>query len=138
MAKLQAFKQSCELERINFLFNNSYVVDGVSLCGTRGWTMDGSDVDEAKITAREAGRMERSLESAKTDKIIAFLHYPPVFLSFRSPEIIDALKRHNVESCYYGHLHGDAIPCAANRTIDGIAYKNISADAVNFCPYRIF
>lgn len=137
MAKLQAFKAENCLDAVEFLFNNSFAVEGLQLCGTRGWTMDGSDPDELKIILREAGRLERSLSSAGEGEKVVFLHYPPIQNNNRSAEIINVMERHGVTRCYYGHLHGVATAYAVNRTVDGIAYKLLSADALGFCPYKI-
>lgn len=137
MAKIERFKQEHSLDRIEFLFNNSFVADGLVICGTRGWTLEESNSEELKIILREAGRLERSIKSAKTAPDTVFLHYPPITNSTKSQLIIDVMQKYNIERCYYGHLHGDAVPYAVNRSVDGISYRLLSADSIGFCPYKI-
>ena len=47
------------------------------------------------------------------------------------------LKEYGIRTCYYGHLHGNAIRFAVQGEVDGIRYKLVSADGLRFCPYRI-
>ena len=47
------------------------------------------------------------------------------------------LKEYGIRTCYYGHLHGNAIRYAVQGEVDGIRYKLVSADGLRFCPYRI-
>ena len=39
--------------------------------------------------------------------------------------------------CYYGHLHADSIRLALEDEYQGIQYRLVSADHVNFQPQRI-
>ena len=57
--------------------------------------------------------------------------------SQRANHIINTLKQYNIKRCFYGHLHGKTINYAFNGVSDGIKYKLISADAIDFCPYII-
>ena len=52
-------------------------------------------------------------------------------------EIVATLKEYGIRTCYYGHLHGNAIRYAVQGEVDGIRYKLVSADGLRFCPYRI-
>ena len=52
-------------------------------------------------------------------------------------ELVDVLQEFGVTECYYGHLHGKSIRYAVQGTVDGIAYRLISADGLAFCPYKI-
>ena len=52
-------------------------------------------------------------------------------------EIMNTLKEYGIRTCYYGHLHGNAIRYAVQGEVDGIRYKLVSADGLRFCPYRI-
>ena len=47
------------------------------------------------------------------------------------------LHEYGVTECYYGHLHGKSIRFAVQGAVDGITYKLISADGLNFCPYKL-
>ena len=42
------------------------------------------------------------------------------------------LKKYNINKCYYGHLHGNSIQDAVEGNIDGIEYKLVSADGLDF------
>ena len=50
---------------------------------------------------------------------------------------IALLKEYGVRRCYYGHLHGNFIRHAVQGSVDGITYRLISADGLNFCPLKI-
>ena len=91
-----------------------------------------------KLMAREAGRLRMSLQAAgDTPRKIAFLHYPPVYPGASAKELVEVLQEFGVTECYYGHLHGKSIRYAVQGTVDGIAYRLISADGLAFCPYKI-
>lgn len=121
------------------LNNNHYEYDGTAICGTRGWFFeeDRSGEHDEKIFKRELLRLEASLQSAGDLPKIVFLHYPPRYKGYECPEIIELLKRYDVRSCYYGHLHGPSHALAMEGLWDGIQYKLVAADKLNFCPMRI-
>jgi len=123
---------------LSYLFNNSFEYDDVSICGTRGWIFpaDGAEND-VRVYEREAGRLILSLESAKCEKKIVFLHYPPIYVNIRMQKIIDILSEHGIERCFYGHVHGQSIHYAFSGIDDGIEYRCISADNLKFSPYLI-
>ena len=56
---------------------------------------------------------------------------------FRSPEILELLKKYGVTRCYYGHLHADSIRLALEGDYQGIEYRLVSADHVDFQPQQI-
>ncbi len=122
----------------DFLHNNCFESCGVSVCGTRGWLSEDGNAADEKVLNREVCRLRASLQSAppQSEKIV-FLHYPPIYLNSRTDSITDVLAEFGVRRCYYGHIHGKGIPYAVNRTIDGVAYKLLSADALGFKPYKI-
>lgn len=138
MKKMNAFLEEHALSRLRFLFNNAYEVDGVAVCGTRGW-MAGEGEDDRKILLREAGRLELSLQAAVATGLepVAFLHYPPVLVDRRCEELVAVLRRYGVRRCYYGHLHGPALQGAVNGPVDGITYRVTSCDAVEFTPLLV-
>lgn len=121
------------------LNNNHYEYEGCAICGTRGWFFEDerSGTHDEKIFKRELLRLETSLQSAGTLPKIVFLHYPPKYKGYECPEIIDLLKRYKVRQCYYGHLHGPSHALAMEGLWDGIEYKLVSADRLNFRPMRI-
>ena len=120
--------------------NNCYEYNGYALCGTRGWFFEeerGSTHDE-KIFKRELLRLEASLRSAGELPKLVFLHYPPQYRGYECKEILDLLKAYDVRQCYYGHLHGASHALAMEGQWDGIDYTLVSADRLNFKPYKIF
>lgn len=121
------------------LNNNHYEYNGWAICGTRGWFFEeerGSDHDE-KVFKRELIRLEASLQSAGDLPKIIFLHYPPLYKGYRCDEIIDLLTRYEVRQCYYGHLHGASHGLAMEGQWDGVEYRLVAADKLNFQPYKV-
>ena len=121
------------------LNNNHYEYNGYAICGTRGWFFEeerSSDHDE-RIFKRELIRLETSLQSAGDLPKIVFLHYPPRYKGYTCDEILALLERYGVRRCFYGHLHGASHSLAMEGQWDGITYKLVSADKLNFCPHRV-
>lgn len=121
------------------LNNNHYEYDGHAICGTRGWFFEEerSGLHDEKIFKRELIRLEASLKSAGDLPKIVFLHYPPKYKGYSCSEIIDLLKQYEVRLCCYGHLHGPSLALAMEGVWDGVEYRLLSADKLNFCPQRI-
>ena len=137
VSKLNAFTEENGFDTIKFLHNNSYTVDGISVCGSRGWMLDIETPHDEKVLNREIGRIKASLDSAETDNIAVFLHYPPVTEDFCCEGITKLLKEYNITRCYYGHLHGEAAKFAYDGDYNGIKYKLISCDRLGFMPLLI-
>ena len=139
MNKLDSFVKSNGFDNISFLFNNAFLVDGVSICGTRGWIRENGEAPDQKVLLREAGRLEASLkEGVKLGgELIAFIHYPPIYRAEENVYLTDVLQRYGVKRCYYAHLHGASIKGALNGFRNGIEYRLVSADGVDFNPVLI-
>ncbi len=122
------------------LNNNHYEYDGFAICGTRGWFFEEerSGEHDEKVFRRELIRLETSLKSAGDLPKIVFLHSPPMYKGYACEEILELLHRYGVRQCYYGHLHGASHGLALEGQWDGIEYKLLSADRLDFKPYRIF
>ncbi len=119
--------------------NNHYEYDGYALCGTRGWFFEedhGSQHDE-KVFRRELLRLEASLQSAGDLQKMVFLHYPPKYKGYECREILQLLKNYDVRRCFYGHLHGPSHALAMEGIWDGIDFKLVAADKLNFQPYKV-
>lgn len=136
-SKMNKFIEDNGFNSIKFIHNNAYSVEGVSICGSRGWMFESDEAHDELVLAREVGRIRRSLESAENDEIIAFLHYPPVTTDSICSEIIELLKEFNVKKCYYGHLHGVAAKIAIDDKVEGIDFRLISCDRLGFMPLLI-
>ncbi len=138
LSKMNKFIAENNFNSINILQNNSYEVDGISVCGSRGWMFESSEEHDEKILSREVGRIKMSLDSAVNENRILFLHYPPITTNSSCNEILDTLKEYGIKKCFYGHLHGMATKYAFEGEYDGIDFKLISADRLSFVPKLIY
>ena len=136
--KMNNFIVDNNFDTISILHNNSYNIDGISVCGSRGWMFDSDEPHDEKVLAREVGRIKMSLDSAQSDNKIVFLHYPPITTNSCCREIVDILSQYGIKKCYYGHLHGVAARLAVEDNIDGIDFKLISCDKLGFIPKLIY
>ena len=137
--KLDDFISDNGFSSISFLFNNAYLVEGISICGTRGWIRENGEPADLKVLNREAGRIEMPLKAGARlgGELVAFIHYPPIYGTEENAPIIEMLHKYGVKRCYYGHLHGSSINGALNGERSGINYKLVSADGVGFDPVKI-
>lgn len=141
VTNMRKFLKENNFENIDFLHNNSYEIEGKIIVGTRGWILS-EEVEDKRLTKREADRLELSIingikEYGNEKEIIAFMHYPPITKNYQNTEYIEILKKYNIKKCYYGHLHSSSIQDAAQGVIDGIEYKLVSSDGVNFKLVKI-
>ena len=121
------------------LNNNCFEYEGVALCGTRGWFFEedrGSAHDE-KVFNRELLRLEASLKAAGNLPKTVFLHYPPRYKGYECRPILDLFKQFDVRRCFYGHLHGASHGLAMEGLWDGVDFKLVSADRLNFAPFAV-
>lgn len=139
-AKFNKFCQENNFKNQFVLNNNHYVYDDWAICGTRGWFFEEekSGQHDEKVFKREIGRLEASLKSAGELKKLVFLHYPPRYKGYTCPEILTLLKEYDVRYCFYGHLHGASHGLALEGLWDGIEYRLVSADRLDFKPYKVF
>lgn len=139
MAKMNTFLSDNGFNRIRIINNNSYLVDGISVCGTRGWVNDDSEPFDQKILNRETMRLEASIKDgiAIGGIPIVFLHYPPIFGSEENFYITEVLKKYQIKDCFYGHVHGAAVKKAITGKKDGVNYHIASCDCVNFTPILV-
>ena len=121
------------------LNNNHYEYEGFAICGTRGWFFEEerSGQHDEKVFKRELIRLEASLKSAGDFPKIVFLHYPPKYKGYECPEILELLKKYDVQRCFYGHLHGGSHGLAMEGVWDGIDFRLVAADKLNFCPFTV-
>ncbi len=136
------FYQFCEANGFSdqfVLHNNHYIYEDWAICGTRGWFFEEerSGEHDEKVFKRELLRLETSLKSAGQLPKMVFLHYPPLYKGYECREIIDLLKQYDVRRCFYGHLHGASHGLALEGLWDGIEYRLVSADRLNFSPFSV-
>lgn len=138
-SKFYAFCKQNGFSDMWILNNNHFEYNGFAICGTRGWFFEenkSAEHDE-KVFKRELIRLEASLKSAGTLPKLVFLHYPPQYKGYQCNEILALLKQYDVRQCFYGHLHGASHGLAMDGLWDGIEYKLLSADKLDFQPYKI-
>lgn len=136
------FYQFCENNGFSNQFilnNNHYEHNGWAICGTRGWFFEEerSGEHDEKVFRRELLRLETSLKSAGELPKIVFLHYPPRYKGYTCEPILELLDRYEVRRCFYGHLHGPSHALAMEGLWDGVEYRLVSADRLDFQPYSV-
>lgn len=138
-SKMNGFLSENGFDSIKILHNNAYAYEKYGICGTRGWINDNSEPADAKVLAREAGRLETSVKAAESAGLepVVFLHYPPLYGTEYNYDILEVMYKHNVKQCFYGHVHGSAHKYAVNGERDGIMFTLVSGDYRQFCPYKI-
>lgn len=138
-AKFYRFCEDNGFSNQFILNNNHYEYDGFAICGTRGWFFEEerSGAHDEKVFKRELLRLEASLQSAGELPKIVFLHYPPRYRGYECKEILQLLKKYDVRRCFYGHLHGASHGLATEGLWDGVEYRLVSADKLNFKPFTV-
>lgn len=123
------------------LQNDCFSFGDLHVAGTRGWICPGSAVfsgDDQKIYDREVLRLGLSLSALPSGgRRIAMLHYPP-FNENRAPSgFSEQLERAGVELVVYGHLHGRSCRGGFEGVRNGVEYRLVSADHIEFKPKLI-
>lgn len=123
--------------------NDCFTINGISICGSRGWICPGSsgfsEKDDRAIYERELIRLKMSLNRLPEDTVrIMMLHFPP-FNEKRQPsgftELAESFK---INKLIYAHLHNKACQNAFEGVRNGIEYHLCSADHLGFMPKLIF
>ena len=139
-AKMRRFFADNDLHTLEILHNNCLWYGDMALCGTRGWFYELEGPERShneKMLAREAGRLETSLQAAGAAAKLCFLHYPPIYQGYQCPEILQILIRYGVAACYYGHLHGATQRRAMEGERFGVDFSLVAADYLQFVPKKI-
>lgn len=140
VTKMREFIAENGFENIDFLYNNSYLVEDKIIVGSRGWTLQES-AENGKMINRENERLKLSLKDGiekygEDKEIIVFMHYPPInskeLLGNSFLDFYKTMKEYNVKDCYYGHLHGNSHKEAIEGEVGGINFHLISADYLGF------
>ena len=120
--------------------SDRYEFEDKILCGTRGCSITDEGTDE-KLINMELIRLELSLQDGvnkfgKDKEILVFMHYPPItkvkIELEQEAKFVELMKKYNVKRCYYGHLHGASIKDAVQGKVEGIQFKLVSADGLDF------
>ncbi len=134
-----------KFENIDFIYNNSHLVENKILTGTRGWNLADTE-NSSKMMNRESIRLKLAIEDGiqkygKDKEIIVFMHYPPVTLNsvynHQCMDFVNIMKEYQIKRCYYGHLHGKSHQDAIEGEYEGITFKLVSSDFLNFDLIKI-
>ena len=138
-AKFYKFCQENSFENMLILNNNFYEYGDWAICGTRGWVFEEerSGQHDEKVFKRELIRLEASLKAAGDRPKMVFLHYPPRYKGYECREILDLLEKYGVRRCFYGHLHGGSHKLAMEGLWDGVEFRLVAADYLNFQPFKV-
>lgn len=142
VTNMKKFFVENNIKTIDFLYNNSFLVEDKIIVGTRCWNILDKDI---KMIEREKIRLNLSIEHAiknnedlNNKEIIAIFHYPPI-LSYKKDNngFTQILKDNNIQKCYYGHLHAKGHIDGVNEVVEDIEYRLISADYIDFDLVKI-
>lgn len=140
LTKMRVYLQQHHFTTIDFIYNNSYCYEDIILTGSRGWTLNDLE-GTGKILNRELGRLELSLQEGRNiygeeKELIVFMHYPPIthsaMLNKLELKFVELMKQYGVKRCFYGHLHSRSHKDAIEGIVDGIDFKLISGDYLDF------
>ena len=138
--QMDLFFEQNGFDSLRIVHNDAVVVEEkYAVCGTRGWFFDAEEDADKLVLLREAGRLRTSIKAAKETGLtpVVFLHYPPRYADQICPEILAVLEEEEIAHCFYGHVHSNGIRLAVQGEIEGIHYRLISADALQFCPILV-
>ena len=118
--------------------NDAIKLGNVVICGSRGWTVEGSNdftAEDKKLYLREVERLRLALRSAdklraEGDKLIAMIHFPPFNVKREDSLFTKLFEEHNVDKVVYGHLHGKECKVDLRLTKNNIDYFLTSCDQV--------
>lgn len=151
LAKMREFLQENKFENIDFVYNNSYLFEDKIIVGTRGWALNDTENSD-KMNHREEERLKLSLQSGVDNfgdkEIICIMHYPPIIeenkndannqsKNLKVSNYVQIMKEYNVKTCLYGHLHGESHKEAFEGIIEGINFKLVSSDYLDFKLYKV-
>lgn len=154
ISKMRTFLKENNFEKIDFIYNQGYIIENYIIAGTRGWSLLDEEKNE-KVLNRELSRLETSIKDGmqklkseceknnikSSKELIVFMHYPPIsnvkILNKEETKFVEIMKKYNVKKCFYGHLHGNSIKDAFEGEFEGIEFKLVSADGLNFKLYKI-
>ncbi|MBO4495377.1 MAG: metallophosphoesterase [Clostridiales bacterium] len=82
---------------------------------------------------------EVGVESAfgASPRKVVMLHYPPIYDPERSNGFTETLEKYGVDLCLYGHLHGRGHLKAFEGVKNGVEYRLIAADYLQFDPMQL-
>ena len=124
------------LPEFTVIQNDAVKIGNVVICGSRGWTVEGSNdftEQDKKLYLRETERLRLALSAAakirgEGDKLAVLMHYPPFNVRRENSLFTDLFELNRVNAVIYGHLHGK--DCRSDLTLEknGIKYYLTSCD----------
>jgi len=129
---------------------NFYVIQNDALkfgdyviAGSRLWNVYSQSADDKKINAREAIRLEMSLNKASQlreqgDKLIVMCHYPPFDATFSKSVYTDIFEKFQADCVVYWHLHGKDCRAKNYLELNNIKYYLTSCDKVDNKLVKIY
>lgn len=145
LKKMREYLVVHDFKNIDFIYNNSYCYGNYIIAGTRGWTL--VDLNGThKILDRELIRLELSLQEGiekygEDKEILVFMHYPPITSSALNNKeelrFVQLMKKYNIKKCMYGHLHSHSHKDAIEGDVQGIDFKLVSGDYLDFKLIKI-
>ncbi len=146
VTSMRKFLKENNFNTIDFIYNSAYKFENYIIAGTRGWGQK-EEGEDKKLLKRELIRLELSLKKAEElnenneKEILVFMHYPPIttqdIQKNETTPFVQIMKKYNVKKCYYGHLHSTSIQEAVEGKYEGIEFKLVSADGLNFKLLKI-
>jgi predicted phosphohydrolase len=120
------------------------VHEGVGICGIRSWIApshpDFVPEEDTRHWQRAQIRLDLSLRALgrlSWDVAVAMFHYPPRGRDWTTV-LCDSIRDAGVRYCVYGHLHGPDTANCFEGEADGVEYRCVSADHVDFTPSLLF
>ena len=133
MRKLEQLTAAEGLDTIRFLFNNAYLADGISVCGTRGWFFDAEGDEAGDKVILEAFR--RINEAAGEDMICLRLggdEFAMITESSDEREVAalaeKVLSQNGNEVAYSGGKVAVNLHCGAVRIGEHLKYSVLCSD----------
>ncbi len=125
---------------MNLIRFDAAVHGRVAFCGVRGWVWPGhpdydpeQDERHWRRTLIRFGLCLEALGGLEPDLTVAMFHYPPRGVE-EPTELSRMVADAGIRHCVYGHLHGADANNAFEGEHDGVLWRCVSADHVDFRP----
>ena len=144
--KMRQYLEDRQFKTISFLHNDAILIENVAVVAARGWVCPGMPdfrgAEDEKIYQREIIRLRLSIAAItsrelKYEKMVVMLHYPPFSGKMPQTAFTEIIKTFEPDLCIFGHLHGVSARAAFEGTIGKTRFIMVSADHLQFQPYRI-
>lgn len=137
-------KLNSMFKTVTFVKNTFFEYGNMAVCGTRGWVCPNDSAftkHDEKIYTRELLRLRLSLDGAVRagyKDIMCMMHYPPANDKKEASGFTEIFEEYGIKDVIYGHLHGKySFPTGISGEMNGVNYKLVSADYLDFKPLRL-